>query len=114
METATSPATRSDALRDPVCGMTTRPDGAHLLVVDGALLAFCSARCKARFAAEPGAFAQPAPVTAPVEPEGERPLGDPVCGMKAKIDGAHLVEHEGALRSFCGGGCKTKFLADPA
>ncbi len=47
---------------------------------------FCSARCKARFEADPGAFARPAPVS--VE-DGEASLVDPVCGMKTRVDGKH-------------------------
>jgi Cu+-exporting ATPase len=41
-------------------------------------------------------------------------LIDPVCGMKARPDGPHTLTHDGTLYSFCGAGCKAKFVADPA
>jgi Cu+-exporting ATPase len=99
------------ALTDPVCGMKTTVDGAHRLVVDGALRAFCSARCKSRFEADPAAFARPAPLFVEAATAG---LIDPVCGMKTRIDGKNLTEHDGGLYSFCSGGCLAKFRADPA
>jgi Cu+-exporting ATPase len=40
---------------------------------------------------------------------------DPVCGMQ--VDPAtsrHVLEHDGARLAFCGGGCLSKFKADPA
>ena len=40
---------------------------------------------------------------------------DPVCGMS--VDPAtttHKAEHGGEVYFFCSGGCRTKFLADPA
>ena len=45
--------------------------------------------------------------------EGETAL-DPVCGMRVDPKHAgHSAEHGGASFYFCGGGCRTKFLADP-
>ena len=41
-------------------------------------------------------------------------LIDPVCGMKARPDGPHTLTRDGTLYSFCSGGCKAKFAADPA
>ncbi len=110
METLTTADTESE-LRDPVCGMTTRVHGVHRLVVDGTLRSFCSARCKSRFEADPAGFQVPAPATVEAE---SAPLIDPVCGMKTRIDGPHRVVHDGALHSFCSGGCMAKFRADPA
>ncbi|HEV7479976.1 MAG TPA: YHS domain-containing protein, partial [Roseiarcus sp.] len=46
----------------------------------------------------------------------ESPLAkDPVCGMS--VDPAmakHRAEHGGKTFFFCSGGCRGKFLADPA
>jgi Cu+-exporting ATPase len=39
---------------------------------------------------------------------------DPVCGMSVTIATAkHTHEHAGTTYYFCGGGCRTKFAADP-
>jgi Cu+-exporting ATPase len=40
---------------------------------------------------------------------------DPVCGMAVEpITAKNHVEHDGLTYYFCGGGCKAKFLKDPA
>ena len=40
---------------------------------------------------------------------------DPVCGMTVTIATArHRAEHAGHTYYFCGGGCRERFLADPA
>ena len=40
---------------------------------------------------------------------------DPICGMTVTVATAkHVAEHEGRNYYFCCGGCRTKFLADPA
>src|SRR3546814_18669212 len=40
---------------------------------------------------------------------------DPVCSMSVNMEGAaHVAEYDGATHYFCFGGCKTKFLANPA
>jgi Cu+-exporting ATPase len=40
---------------------------------------------------------------------------DPVCGMSVTIATAkHTHEHAGTTYYFCGGGCRTKFAADPS
>src|SRR5579863_2782887 len=40
---------------------------------------------------------------------------DPVCGMVVHSATAkHRAEHDGQTYYFCCGGCKAKFLADPA
>jgi len=43
------------------------------------------------------------------------PSVDPVCGMT--VDPAatpHKAQHQGAGYFFCSGGCRNKFVADPA
>ncbi len=43
--------------RDPVCGMTTKPDTPHRLVHNGEEVLFCGAGCKAKFEAYPVKYA---------------------------------------------------------
>lgn len=47
-------------LKDPVCGMIVKPDTPHRLAHDGGEVLFCSAGCKAKFAADPAQYAAPA------------------------------------------------------
>src|SRR4051812_8237505 len=43
------------------------------------------------------------------------PPKDPVCGMSVDPATAkHAAEHDGRSYFFCGAGCRTKFVADPA
>jgi Cu+-exporting ATPase len=93
--------------RDPVCGMTPKPDTPHRLIHDGEEVLFCSAGCKSKFEADPAKYARPAedhahchanhgaaPVdpaivpagskwTCPMHPEIVRdgPGSCPICGM---------------------------------
>ncbi|MGE3141754.1 MAG: heavy metal translocating P-type ATPase [Hyphomonadaceae bacterium] len=86
---------------DPVCGMTPRPDTAHRSMHEGGEILFCSAGCKTRFDADPGAYLgapqgaaapHPRPLpdapadaqwTCPMHPEIVRdgPGACPICGM---------------------------------
>ena len=93
--------------RDPVCGMTVKPDSPHRHVFEGREYRFCSAGCLAKFAADPRRYlaapaaagmpdvaekaaprpAVPAPAggewTCPMHPEivRDRPGSCPICGM---------------------------------
>ncbi|MBY0565492.1 MAG: YHS domain-containing protein [Hyphomonadaceae bacterium] len=49
-------AQRMLTVRDPVCGMTPTPDTPHRLLYDGDEVLFCSAGCKAKFAANPARY----------------------------------------------------------
>ncbi|ANP46753.1 heavy metal translocating P-type ATPase [Candidatus Viadribacter manganicus] len=49
--------------RDPVCGMEVGADTPHRLTHDGAEVLFCSAHCKAKFAAAPQKYVKAAPVS---------------------------------------------------
>ena len=89
------------ALKDPVCGMTVTVNSPHVLQHAGGPVYFCSAGCKAKFAADPGRYqttlsgaaaAPPAvaePVvpgsvyTCPMHPEvrQDHPGACPKCGM---------------------------------
>jgi Cu+-exporting ATPase len=46
------------AQRDPVCGMTPKPDTLHRLMHAGEEVLFCSAGCKAKFEADPAKYAK--------------------------------------------------------
>ncbi|MBK9595902.1 MAG: heavy metal translocating P-type ATPase [Rhodocyclales bacterium] len=86
----------ASAEKDPVCGMTVRPDSPHATVHAGRTIRFCSAKCLAKFEAEPQRYLtsspEPAPVpaappgaeyTCPMHPE-VRQIGPgtcPKCGM---------------------------------
>ncbi|MBI3149534.1 MAG: heavy metal translocating P-type ATPase [Betaproteobacteria bacterium] len=78
--------------KDPVCGMAVKPDSPHRTVHDGRTFRFCSAKCLAKFQAEPQRYLAPAPAetappgaeyTCPMHPE-VRQIGPgtcPKCGM---------------------------------
>ena len=82
--------------KDPVCGMTVKPDSPHQTTHDNRVIRFCSAKCLAKFDAEPQRYLHPAsePVpdtaapagaeyTCPMHPE-VRQIGPgtcPKCGM---------------------------------
>jgi Cu+-exporting ATPase len=83
------------ALKDPVCGMTAKPDTPHRLVHEGQTYRFCSARCLEKFRTEPKRYLAAAPprppvgrpadtrYTCPMHPEIVRdgPGSCPICGM---------------------------------
>jgi Cu+-exporting ATPase len=90
----------SSSTRDPVCGMSVDPATArHRASHDGHDVFFCSARCKERFAQDPGAFGRApahghpahAPTaaasgtiwTCPMHPQirQDHPGHCPICGM---------------------------------
>jgi Cu+-exporting ATPase len=88
-------------LKDPVCGMSVRPDGPHRHEHEGKTYAFCSARCLEKFRTDPARYLAPAPpapaghapaphaaapareYTCPMHPEVVRdaPGSCPICGM---------------------------------
>jgi P-type Cu+ transporter len=81
-------------LRDPVCGMTVRPDSPHVARHENREYRFCSARCREKFTADPAGYlgprdATPAPAppgatyTCPMHPEiiRDQPGSCPLCGM---------------------------------
>jgi Cu+-exporting ATPase len=53
--------------KDPVCGMSVKPDSPHATVHDGRTIRFCSAKCLAKFQAEPQRYLAPAAAPAPAE-----------------------------------------------
>nr|WP_157603788.1 heavy metal translocating P-type ATPase [Rhizobacter sp. Root1221] len=88
----------ADTLKDPVCGMTVTEQSPHRLEHEGRPYYFCSAKCQAKFMAEPAKFVSlviPAPAapsppaeagtiyTCPMHPEirQDHPGICPKCGM---------------------------------
>ena len=63
--------TAAQPLKDPVCGMSVTPQSPHVLQHQGHPVYFCSAGCKAKFAAEPDKYpvatvvSPPLPASAP-------------------------------------------------
>jgi len=111
------------APRDPVCGMTPKPDTPHRLMHAGQELLFCSAGCKAKFEADPARYSRAAAASSSdshgCDHDGDEARvaaekTDPVCGMTVKPDTQHRLTHEGEEVLFCSAGCASKFAADPA
>ncbi|WP_428420451.1 heavy metal translocating P-type ATPase [Methylibium sp.] len=102
----------SPVLKDPVCGMTVTTKSQHVLHHEGQPVYFCSAGCKAKFAANPTKYAAmpnaPAPALSPVEavagaiytcpmhPEvrQDHPGACPKCGMALEPEMPSLDEGE--------------------
>ena len=97
-------------VRDPVCGMTVKPESPHRLTHEGREYGFCCARCLEKFRADPDRFlgerdevAVPsAPegtiYTCPMHPEVQKigPGSCPKCGMALEPAGVPLsAEDEG-------------------
>ena len=100
-------------LKDPVCGMRVPAKSPHVLEHEGQPVYFCSAGCKAKFAADPAKYAKPAggaaataivdePVrlgtiyTCPMHPEvrQDHPGACPKCGMALEPEMPSLDEGE--------------------
>jgi P-type Cu+ transporter len=71
--------------RDPVCGMEVSPESPHRLVHAGSAYAFCSGRCKERFAANPEEFLGRERPDAAEQPAVERAGGDYACPMHPEV-----------------------------
>ncbi len=68
-----------------------------------------------RHEAEKAAGEKPGEVDPSLPPLPPSDALDPVCGMTVTIATArHQAEHAGQRYYFCGGGCRERFLADPA
>jgi len=96
-----------DELRDPVCGMAVSASSEHHYHHDGRDFYFCCARCRSRFAQDPGAFLEkgradgPAEdgdawYTCPMHPEVRQrgPGTCPKCGMALEPEAPSLEEEE--------------------
>ncbi len=93
-------ATKTDRVRDPVCGMEVDPSaGKPRHEHDGHTYHFCSEGCRKKFVAAPQDYVS---------------ATDPVCGMSVDRAAAkHLASHGGEQFYFCSAGCKANFEAAP-
>jgi Cu+-exporting ATPase len=108
-----APAGAANDLKDPVCGMTVTESSPHHLEHAGRPYYFCSANCKAKFAAAPDKYvgsASPAPVVQPAAPEAvpgtiytcpmhpeirqDHPGNCPKCGMTLEPQMPSLEDEE--------------------
>ncbi len=80
--------------KDPVCGMTVKPDSPYHVLHSGHTWRFCSTKCQSKFEANPALYLSPAPApsepattgteyTCPMHPEIRQigPGNCPKCGM---------------------------------
>jgi len=110
--TTPTPAASAD-LKDPVCGMAVTPQSPHVLEHAGRPVYFCSAGCKAKFAADPARYLRPGALssptaetdepaapgtiyTCPMHPEvrQDHPGACPKCGMALEPEMPSLDEGE--------------------
>ena len=97
------------ALKDPVCGMKVTAQSEHKLEHAGQPYYFCSAKCKAKFSANPAQFVNPATATeqapavsagaiytCPMHPEirQDHPGNCPKCGMTLEPELPSLDDDE--------------------
>ncbi|WP_316225996.1 heavy metal translocating P-type ATPase [Bradyrhizobium sp. SZCCHNS3052] len=95
----------------------------HRFEHQGQTFHFCSAGCRAKFAADPAKYLATAAAPAAAQSccgghdhheHDPAKVIDPVCGMS--VDPAtskHRFDHEGHTFHFCSAGCRTKFAAEP-
>jgi Cu+-exporting ATPase len=100
-----------EALKDPVCGMTVTEQSEHHAEHEGRPYYFCSAKCQARFVAEPARYANPtrSPTPADVQPQAadtvytcpmhpeirqDHPGACPKCGMALEPEQPTLDDGE--------------------
>ncbi|MBK9625550.1 MAG: heavy metal translocating P-type ATPase [Rhodocyclaceae bacterium] len=109
-------ADESQVLKDPVCGMTVTEQSAHKLEHAGQLYYFCSAKCQAKFSANPGEYTKSATMpaqtqaaaagaiyTCPMHPEirQDHPGNCPKCGMTLEPELPSLEDDDNPeLRDF--------------
>ncbi|MDP3651789.1 MAG: heavy metal translocating P-type ATPase [Rhodoferax sp.] len=77
-------------LTDPVCGMAVTEKSAHAQQHQGRTYYFCSAKCKAKFAADPQQYTQPPPAAQPPLPPVPAAAGTVyICPMHPEIRQDH-------------------------
>ncbi len=103
----------AEPFKDPVCGMTVKPQSPHRSEFEGRPVYFCCGGCKAKFDADPHKYMHPAPVvaaerapaavapagtvyTCPMHPEirQDHPGTCPKCGMALEPEMPSLEEDE--------------------
>jgi Cu+-exporting ATPase len=98
--------TEDEVIKDPVCGMTVKPDSPLRHEHEGKTYLFCSPKCQVKFSANPEKY-----IYGGITDEGV--IKDPVCGMTVKPDSMLRHEHKGKTYLFCNPKCQAKFSADP-
>ena len=79
----------TEGLKDPVCGMTVTEQSAHHVEHEGRPYYFCSAKCRAKFVADPSRYAGGS-VVAPAAEKAEQPAGTIyTCPMHPEIRQDH-------------------------
>jgi len=85
-----APATAAEpGLKDPVCGMSVTLQSPHSLHHEGKPVYFCSAGCKAKFAADPAKYSTSATAGVPATPETTVPGTIYTCPMHPEIRQDH-------------------------
>jgi len=87
-----SHAGADSAPRDPICGMTPKPDTPHRLMHAGQEVLFCSAGCKAKFEADPTKYTKPAEEHACCAQPDAASAGASCHGHGHKVHGAPGVD----------------------
>ena len=93
--------TDTGEIKDPVCGMTVKPDSPLRDEHAGKIYLFCSSKCQAKFSADPEKYLHPAPAMpevaipgavyiCPMDPEvrESKPGSCPICGMALEPEDA--------------------------
>ncbi len=97
----------------------------HRAEHEGQSYYFCCGGCREKFVADPARYLAPKPAAVPAQAASccggaaaEIRTGtviDPICGMSVDpLTTKHRAEHAGQSYYFCCGGCREKFVADPA
>jgi Cu+-exporting ATPase len=124
---STNRADFSEAMKDPVCGMSVDPATAkHVHTHAGETYYFCGGHCVEKFKASPdkylnpGAKAPSAELTMLATPGPassvtvDAKTEDPVCGMDVNPSTArYKSDHAGKAHYFCSAHCLEKFRASP-
>jgi Cu+-exporting ATPase len=83
----------NSAQRDPVCGMTVKPDSPHRFDHDGKTYLFCSAGCQKKFSANPHQYLSPPAsgpkVSAKPEPQKSVDSSEYTCPMHPEVRSSH-------------------------
>ena len=90
--------------------MDKKADPKCTLEHEGRVIAFCCAKCRARFKADPASYLAKLP---PADKTASTPINQtcPVTGEAA--DPKHTSLHEGRLIAFCCAKCKAAFDKNP-
>ena len=101
MSTPIDPIANADAYKDPVCGMTVKPDSPLRHEHNGKTYLFCNPKCQAKFSADPEKYLDPTPAEpevaipgavyiCPMDPEvrESKPGACPMCGMALEPENA--------------------------